>query len=149
MRADPPFTAASAGPTALSPELGYFPRMIARGRPDRVGGGSSSSMGCVFESLSSVDVLVLRSGVPSVRFDVVGEHRPAGPGALALATFEAAAPEPVAAFGVRDPALGADAIAGEPVPPPLDEHAVGDARHAGGENAEKDPKEHGAILRWA
>ena len=55
MRADRPFTAASAGPTALSPELGYFPRIIARGRPDRVGGGSSSSMGCVFESLSSVD----------------------------------------------------------------------------------------------
>jgi hypothetical protein len=44
-----------------------------------------------FESLG--DVLVLGSGVLRVGLGVVGEHRPAAPGALARAAFEAAAPE--------------------------------------------------------
>ena len=71
-------------------------------------------MGLALESLSGVESRrMLCSGVAFVRFDVVGEHRPAGPGAFALGAFEAAASEAVAAFQVRDSALGADAVAGE------------------------------------
>src|SRR5439155_25002452 len=73
-------------------------------------------MGFAFEFPCSLDALVLRLDVQPVRLDVVGEHGPAGRGALPLAAFEAAAPEPVAAFRVRDAALGADAVASEPSP---------------------------------
>src|SRR2546426_1168642 len=71
-------------------------------------------MGFAFAFLSSLDVFVLRSGVRPVRLDLVGEQRPASPGALARAAVQAAAPEPVAAFQLREPALGADAVAAEP-----------------------------------
>src|SRR5919106_3353344 len=52
-------------------------------------------------------------GVDGEGVEVVGQDRPAGPDPLALVASQAAAPQPIAALEVADPALAAGAVAGQ------------------------------------